>query len=184
MTSQLIFFIFKNIWDLDKDKVKELFSLGYKLDEKEREELVVKAVTYIQEYYPNFSWNIFVEAEAEAGKEVKREGRINLIQDKGGIMSLLEQRLEREREKGLKKGMSLLEQRLEREREKGLKKGMSLLEQRLERERKKSLQEGLQKGQNQVILNMLKEKADLSFISKVTGLSEAEINKLKKKDSH
>ena len=29
------------------------------------------------------------------------------------------------------------------------------------------------------VMNMLKEKADLSFISKVTGLSEEEIKKLK-----
>ena len=39
-------------------------------------------------------------------------------------------------------------------------------------------QEGMQKGRQQVILNMLKEKADISFISKVTGLSEKEIKKL------
>ena len=40
-------------------------------------------------------------------------------------------------------------------------------------------QEGLQTGMKQVALNMLKEKADFSFISKVTGLSVTEINKLK-----
>ena len=41
-------------------------------------------------------------------------------------------------------------------------------------------EEGLKKGMQAVALNMLKEKADLGFISKVTGLSEAEIKKLKK----
>ncbi len=39
--------------------------------------------------------------------------------------------------------------------------------------------EGWKEGQNQVILNMLKEKADIAFISKVTGLSEKAIRKLK-----
>ena len=41
------------------------------------------------------------------------------------------------------------------------------------------LEKGLQTGRQAVILNMLKEKLDLSVISKVTGLSEEEINKLK-----
>ena len=38
--------------------------------------------------------------------------------------------------------------------------------------------EGELKNQQQVIRNMLKEKADLSFIAKVTGLSAREIKKL------
>ena len=45
--------------------------------------------------------------------------------------------------------------------------------------RKEGLKKGRQEGRQQVILNMLKEKADISFISKVTGLSEGEIKKLK-----
>ena len=44
---------------------------------------------------------------------------------------------------------------------------------------KEGIKEGIQKGQKQVILNMLREKADISFISKITGLSEKEIKKLK-----
>ena len=62
-----------------------------------------------------------------------------------------------------------------------------------EESRKKGLQEGRQEGREegrmegrqerdrQVILNMLKENADMNFISKVTGLSSEEIQKLKKK---
>ena len=38
---------------------------------------------------------------------------------------------------------------------------------------------GIQKGRQEVILNMLKKKADISFISEVTGLPEKEIKKLK-----
>ena len=45
--------------------------------------------------------------------------------------------------------------------------------------RQKGIQEGQQKERQQVILNMLREKADISFISKVTGLSEKEIKRLK-----
>ncbi len=39
--------------------------------------------------------------------------------------------------------------------------------------------EGKAEGMQQVASNMLREKADLSFICKVTGLSQEEINKLK-----
>ena len=48
---------------------------------------------------------------------------------------------------------------------------------------KKGRQEGMQQGMQQVALNMLKEKTGMSLICKVTGLSEAEINKLKNSDS-
>ena len=44
---------------------------------------------------------------------------------------------------------------------------------------RKGLREGRQKERQQVILNMLKEKADIAFIAKVTGLSEKAIRKLK-----
>jgi len=48
---------------------------------------------------------------------------------------------------------------------------------------RKGRQEGIQKGRQeerqQVVLNLLKEKIEVSFISKVTGLTEKEIKKLK-----
>ncbi len=53
---------------------------------------------------------------------------------------------------------------------------------RWEGERKglrKGRQEGRQERDKEVILNMLKEKADIAFIAKVTGLSENAIRKLK-----
>ena len=45
--------------------------------------------------------------------------------------------------------------------------------------RQEAWQKGRQEGKQEVVLNMLKEKADLSFICKVTGLSEEELKKLK-----
>ena len=44
---------------------------------------------------------------------------------------------------------------------------------------KKGRQEGRHERDKEVILNMLKEKADIAFISKVTGLSEKAIKQLK-----
>ena len=52
--------------------------------------------------------------------------------------------------------------------------------------RREGMQQGMQQGRQEgaqrmqaVVCNMLREKADISFISKVTGLPEAEILKLK-----
>ena len=48
--------------------------------------------------------------------------------------------------------------------------------------RQEGMQLGRQEERRQVICNMLREKADISFISKVTGSPEAEIIKLKSAD--
>ena len=53
-------------------------------------------------------------------------------------------------------------------REKGIQEGM-----------RKGIRKGRQEGRQEVVLNMLKEKTQVSFISKVTGLSKDEIRKLK-----
>ena len=50
----------------------------------------------------------------------------------------------------------------------GMKKGIQ-----------KGRQEGIRKGMQKVVLNMQKEKSNISFIAKVTGLSELAIKKLK-----
>ena len=56
---------------------------------------------------------------------------------------------------------------------------MSALEYIKEREQNKGFRKGCQDRNKTIALNMLKEKVNISFISKVTGLSVKEINKLK-----
>ena len=65
---------------------------------------------------------------------------------------------------------------LEEEREKGLLQGKQ--EGRME-----GMSAGMEKGRQELILNMLKEKADLAFISKVTGLSVKKLKQFKNGDS-
>ena len=62
-----------------------------------------------------------------------------------------------------------------------LKKGgfMDIRKHIEERGRQKGWRKGLKEGRQEVVLNMLKEKADIDFIQKVTGISEKEIKKLK-----
>ena len=47
--------------------------------------------------------------------------------------------------------------------------------------RKEGREEGMEKGMALVAVNMLKTKTDIDFIAKMTGFSEEEILKLKKK---
>ncbi len=60
-------------------------------------------------------------------------------------------------------------------REEGIQEG-------LQAGRQEGLQVGRQEGMQAVALNMLKKEAEVSYISEMTGLSEDQINKLKKKD--
>ena len=58
----------------------------------------------------------------------------------------------------------------------GRKQGM---QQGIQQGMQQGIQRGMQQGVQKVVLNMLQKQADISFISEVTGLSEAEIIKLK-----
>ena len=82
-------------------------------------------------------------------KKVERSAVQKGIFQKGGYMDIKEHFKEEGRLEGIRKGIQ------------------------------KGRQEGIQKGRQEVILNMLKKKADIAFISQVTGLSEKEIKKLK-----
>ena len=75
--------------------------------------------------------------------------------------------------KGMRKGIQEGMQKGRREgRQEGMQKGRH-------EGRQEGMRKGMQKERREVVLNMLKEKADISFIAKVTGLSEAAIKKLK-----
>ena len=56
---------------------------------------------------------------------------------------------------------------------------MEGIQEGIKRGKKEGRQEGRQEGKQEIILNMLKNKIDISVISKVTGLSKDEIDKLK-----
>ncbi|MBC6415980.1 MAG: hypothetical protein GDA46_06300 [Bdellovibrionales bacterium] len=48
----------------------------------------------------------------------------------------------------------------------------------LQKGRQEGRQEGLQEGMQKTALNLLKEKVEIAFISKITGFSKEEIEKL------
>ncbi len=98
----------------------------------------------------NPRWTKKALMEVERKTVKKREGRVM-------AMSCYQEVLYKERQKGMQKGM-----------QKGRQEG-----------RQKGRQEGRQEERRNVILNMLKEKFDISDISKVTGLPKARILKLK-----
>ena len=83
----------------------------------------------------------------------------------GGYMTVKERLREEGFQEGLQEGLQKgLQEGLQKGRQKGFQKGF---------------QEGRQKGREELILKMLKKELDISLVSKVTGLSEEEIRKLK-----
>ena len=48
---------------------------------------------------------------------------------------------------------------------------------------RQGMQQGMQAKGREIVLNMLKEKADLAFISKVTGLSVKKLKQFKNGES-
>ncbi|MBC6416162.1 MAG: hypothetical protein GDA46_07270, partial [Bdellovibrionales bacterium] len=65
--------------------------------------------------------------------------------------------------------------------EEGLQEGMQRGMQRgMEKGMQKGRQEGRQERDKEIVLNMLKEEVEMAFISKITGFSKEEIEKLKK----
>ena len=149
LTSRPILYILQNIWRLDKGVIRQLFKISRGLGMKDRRFLIDKAGDYIRRYDPDFSWKLVHEIEKKTVK--KKEER---------VMSPLQETLDEEREKGLQTGL-----------QKGLLQGM-------QKGRMEGKMEGRMEQNKVVILKMLQEKAEISFISKVTGLSKAQIKKL------
>ena len=83
--------MFKNIWGFNEKKAEELFTLSDKLSEEERKNLGLKAINYARRYYPDFNWRVLLEEKG-------------LNQTGGGTMSLWQDTLDEEREKGLQTG--------------------------------------------------------------------------------
>ena len=138
LTIYPVLYILKNIWGLDKAKVREFFKLSRHLSLEDKKFLVKSIASYIHGYDQSFTWQVMQEIEAETIPE--KEGK---------VMSLFQNVLDKEREKGIQAGKQV------------------------------GVQQGMQQERQQVVLNMLKNRLDTDLICKVTGLSQAEINKLK-----
>ena len=94
LISRPILFILQNIWQLNEEKVKELFKLGETISWSKRKQLVDKVVDYIRSYDPNFSWKVLQEIEAQTIKQ--KEER---------VMPPLQYSLDKAREEGMQKGI-------------------------------------------------------------------------------
>ena len=75
--------------------------------------------------------------------------------------------LEIQREKAIRDSFSFTKDATENALKRGMQKGLQ-----------EGMVKGLRKGMQAVALKMLKAKVEISFIAKMTGLSEAEIKKL------
>ena len=150
LTIELPVYILTNIWQIDEPKLIEAFRLSRFLGKLERRELIGWVVDYVRQYDSSFNWRFIDEIEKKA---LKKEDRV--------METILEEARADARQEGIQQG---LQQGIQQGRQQGIQQG---------------LQQGIQQGRQQVILNMLKNKLDISIISEVTGLPEKEIKKLK-----
>ena len=117
-----------------------------------KEELILSAINYI-----TFAVGVSRQMLKRIEQETVKKGLLT----KGGIMDIREEIRENFREE--------IRENFREE----------IRENFREEIREEFMQQGRMENQQAVILNMLKEKADIAFISKVTGLPEKEIKKLK-----
>ena len=144
------------VWDIKEpsaEKVKTIVKdyFGDILNGKTKRE-VNETVIGIVEYLRDAT-GLKLKEWQKAEQGLIEEGILN----KGGIMNIREIIKEKGRWEGKREGMR-------KGRQEGIQKG---------------IEKGIQKGRQEVILNMLKEKMNISVISKVTGLPAREIKKLK-----
>ena len=153
--------LLSRIWTLKPEvsELKEVLALFSDFSGKE-DDLILNAVDYLKSV---------LGVSQELWEQVERESIEEGILHRGGYMDIREDiKLE-----GIKEGI-----------EKGIKKGRQEGRQEgIERGIEKGRQEGRRNRETEVVLNMLKNQIDVSIISKVTGLSKEEIDKLKDNNS-
>ena len=94
LLSRPVLFILQNIWQLDVNKIRELFILSQVISIGKRRKLIDKVVDYISRYDPNFSWTVVREIEAKTITD--KEER---------VMAPLQYSLDEAMAKGIKKGI-------------------------------------------------------------------------------
>ena len=149
--------VLKGVWSLkaEEEGLKEAVSL-FDNWMGNREDLTLSVGDYL--------WSSVPGMTGELWKELEREAVRRGIFTKGGFMDIREHFKEEGRQEGIQKGM---QRGMQKGRQKGRQEG-----------RQKGRQEERQKRDREVVLNMLKEKTEIAFICKVTGLSEEEIRKI------
>ena len=150
----------KRVWSLKAEEgvLKEAISL-FNNWMGNRESLTLSVGDYL--------WSSVPGMTGELWKELEREAVRRGIFTKGGFMDIREHFKEEGRQEGIQKGMK-------RGMQKGVRQGM-------QKGRQEGMQEGVQQGiqkRDEIVLNMLKEKTEMAFICKVTGLSKEEIRKI------
>ena len=106
------------------------------------------------------------------GSKKLTDKELSVIETRGDDMKAAVQRLKM---LSREKSMEIIEEA----REKARRDRMAIRDFALEKGMKQGKEEGREEEQTKVILNMLKKKTDITFISEVTGVSVKEIKKLK-----
>ena len=155
--------LLSKIWSIKKPsptKVRDIFlsfeSLLKHSKGQQKKDTILKILEYLID-----NTGLDLKTWKKAERLIIEEGIL------GGVMDIREHIKEKGRYEGRQEGMQEgMEKGWQEGRQEGRQEGMQ-----------KGMEKGMQARGKEIVLNMLKEKADLTFISKVTGLS---IKKLKK----
>ena len=165
----------RRAWDLkaDEGELRELISLFDTWTGDRGDDLVLSLGDYLWSVVPGMTETLWKKLEHSAVKEG--------IFNKGGYMNVREYLMEEAIQKVRQKVREEVRQKVREEvRQEVRQKVREEVRQEAWKEgRQEGRQEGMQTRDKEIVSNMLKEKADMSFICKVTGLAEEEIKKLK-----
>ena len=156
LISRPILLIMGKIWNISPKIIEEMFKMGADLKKTEDQEfLISRAVAYISRYNPDFSFKVIREIEE---KSMDKEHK---------VMSLMQDVLDEEREKGLQRGREEgIQTGIQKGRQEGIQKG---------------IQTGIQKGHEETALRMIQNGLDLKTITLCTGLTLEKVEELQKK---
>ena len=164
-TSRGFLNMLKEVWSLkpDAEKLKKILIL-FKNWPGDKGDLTLAVGNYLQATVSGMNEKLLRELDQFAVEKG--------VFPKGGYMTDRELIKEEGRREGVQQGMQRgIQQGVQQGMQRGIQQGVQ-----------QGRQEGVQRMQA-VVCNMLREKADMDFISKVTGLSAEEIEKLKNNGS-
>ena len=153
----------KGVWSFrpNAEELKRALIL-FKNWHGDKEDLTLTVGNYLQATVPGMNEKLLRELDQFAVEKG--------VFPKGGYMTAREYIKEEGRREGVQQGRQEgMQQGVQQGRQEGMQQGVQ-----------QGIQQGRQKELQAVVCNMLREQADIAFISKVTGLPEAEIVKLTK----
>ena len=175
LTIRPILYIMKSIRHLSDMVLRSFFEFCSVFDDETRKGLYDLCGGYISRCDEFYDFKRLSALEAEV---FKKEDRVMPEMESIKLSEILYRKaMKKAKEEGTEQG---LQQGMQQGMQKGMQKGM---QQGLEKGMEKGLEQGREKGKQETASMMLRENLEISLISRVTGLSEEDIQKIQSENS-